>query len=237
MDTLEVVKGKAFDFGKYLLDHWMTVVILGVSATQTYYLVSTFAPAWALWLPALGVCLMEGGYLYWRWREYEADPLDIDGKQNTNKQESIANVMVYLTLGASVLTMLAGAALEISQSELAYILKTIPDMETYLGLFAVVCIFLLAGGHLYADWQYRRNDPDAVMERNFRESERELERARRKANIEGQKIVMEGRNNELRRLYDANGANMGRSKAAEEFEAIANKPKTNPQSGNGNMRS
>ena len=235
MDTLEIVKSKAFDFGKYLLDHWMTVVILGVSATQTYYLVNKFAPEWALWLPALGVCLMEGGYLYWRWREYEADPVD-DGKTNTNKQESIANVMVYLTLSASVLTMLAGASLEISQSDLAYILQTVPNMENYLGLFAVICIFLLAGGHLYADWQYRRNDPDAIMEREFRENERQLERDRRKANIDGQKIVMEGRNNELRRLYGANGENMGRSKAAEDFEAIANKPKTNPQTGNGNRQ-
>lgn len=233
MDTMEIVRTKALDFGRYLLDHWMTVVILGVSATQTYFLVSTFAPDWALWLPALGVCLMEGGYLYWRWREYEADPLDVQGKGVSNAQEGIANVMVYLTLGASVLTMLAGAALEIGQSDLAYILQTVPNLETYLGLFAVTCIFLLAGGHLYADWQYRRNDPDAVMERNFREEERKLTRDRRRANIDGEKIILTGRNEELRRLYGANGANMGRDKAVKEFEALVNK---NPQNGNGNTR-
>lgn len=233
MDTMEIVRTKALDFGRYLLDHWMTVVILGVSATQTYFLVSTFAPDWALWLPALGVCLMEGGYLYWRWREYEADPLDVQGKGVSNAQEGIANVMVYLTLGASVLTMLAGAALEIGQSDLAYILQTVPNLETYLGLFAVTCIFLLAGGHLYADWQYRRNDPDAVMERNFREEERKLTRDRRRANIDGEKIILIGRNEELRRLYGANGANMGRDKAVKEFEALVNK---NPQNGNGNTR-
>lgn len=233
MDTMEIVRTKALDFGRYLLDHWMTVVILGVSATQTYFLVSTFAPDWALWLPALGVCLMEGGYLYWRWREYEADPLDVQGKGVSNAQEGIANVMVYLTLGASVLTMLAGAALEIGQSDLAYILQTVPNLETYLGLFAVTCIFLLAGGHLYADWQYRRNDPDAVMERNFREEERKLTRDRRRANIDGEKIILTGRNEELRRLYGANGANMGRDKAVKEFEALVNK---NPQNGSGNMR-
>ncbi len=233
MDSMEIVKQKALDFGKYLLDHWMTVVILGVSATQTYFLVSTFSPDWALWLPALGVCLMEGGYLYWRWREYEADPLDAQGKGVSNKQEEIANVMVYLTLGASGLTMLAGAALEIGQSDLAYILQTVPNLETYLGLFAVTCIFLLAVGHLYADWQYRRNDPDAVMERNFREEERKLTRDRRRADIEGEKIILTGRNEELRRLYGANGANMGRDKAVKEFEALVNK---NPQNGNGNTR-
>lgn len=236
MDTMEKVKAKALDFGRYLLDHWMTVVILGVSATQTYFLVSTFSPEWALWLPALGVCLMEGGYLYWRWREYEADPLDVQGKGVSNKQEEIANVMVYLTLGASVLTMLAGAALEIGQSDLAYILQTVPNLETYLGLFAVTCIFLLAGGHLYADWQYRRNDPDAVMERNFREEERKLIRGRRRADIDGEKIILEGRNEELRRLYGANGANMGKNKAAEEFEALVNSRKQNPTKGNGNTR-
>jgi len=234
MDTMEKVKAKALDFGRYLLDHWMTVVILGVSATQTYFLVSTFSPEWALWLPALGVCLMEGGYLYWRWREYEADPLDVQGKGVSNKQEEIANVMVYLTLGASVLTMLAGAALEIGQSDLAYILQTVPNLETYLGLFAVTCIFLLAGGHLYADWQYRRNDPDAVMERNFREEERKLTRDRRRADIDGEKIILTGRNEELRRLYGANGANMGKNKAAEEFEALVNSRKQNPTKGNGN---
>ena len=234
MDTMEIVRTKALDFGRYLLDHWMTVVILGVSATQTYFLVSTFSPEWALWLPALGVCLMEGGYLYWRWREYEADPLDVQGKGVSNAQEGIANVMVYLTLGASVLTMLAGAALEIGQSDLAYILQTVPNLETYLGLFAVTCIFLLAGGHLYADWQYRRNDPDAVMERNFREEERKLTRDRRRADIDGEKIILTGRNDELRRLYGANGANMGKNKAAEEFEALVNARKANPPKGNGN---
>lgn len=234
MDTLEKMKKEAVIFGRYLIDHWMTVVILAVSATQTYYLVSTFAPSWAWWLAGLGVCLMEGGFLYWRWREYEADPLDLDGKANTNKQESIANVMVYLTLCASVLTMLAGASLEIGKSDLAYILQTLPGLENYLGLGAVVCIFLLAGGHLYADWQYRRNDPDAKLEREYRENLRKLERSRRKANIEGEEIVMRGRNEELRRLYDANGENMGRDRAAEEFQAIANKK--NPTSGNGNRQ-
>lgn len=233
MDTLEKVKKEMFVFGRYLIDHWMTVVILGVSATQTYYLVSTFAPAWAAWLPWLGVCLMEGGYLYWRWREYEADPID-DGKKNTNKQEEIANIMVYLTLGSSVLTMLAGATLEIGQSDMAYLLQTIPNLSTYLGLFAVVCIFVLAGGHLYADWQYRRNDPDAIMERNFREEQRKLTRDRRSADIEGEKIILNGRNEEIRRLYGANGTNMGKTKAAEEFEALANSHRANPQKGNGN---
>lgn len=231
MDALEKVKKEAFVFGRYLIDHWMTVVILGVSATQTYYLVSRFAPDWAWWLAALGVCLMEGGFLYWRWREYEADPLDLDGKGNTNKQESIANVMVYLTLGTSVLTMLAGASLEIGKSDLAYILQTLPGLENYLGLGAVVCIFLLAGGHLYADWQYRRNDPDAKMERDFREDMRELERKRRKTNIDGQKIIMEGRNKELRRRYDEEGEGMGVLDATNEFNSIKN-----PTHGNGNQR-
>ena len=233
IDTLEIVKNKAFDFGRYLADHWITVIILGVSSTQTYYLVSTFSPDWASWLPLLGVGLMEGGYLYWRWREYESDPLDLQGKGVSNKQEGIANIMVYLTLGASVLTMLAGAALEVANSDIAFILA-IPDMEMYLGLFAVTCIFLLAGGHLYADWQYRRNDPDAVMERNFREESRKLTRDRRRADIDGEKIILNGRNEELRRLYGANGANMGKNKAAEEFEVLVNSRKANPPKGNGN---
>jgi len=229
MDALEKAKIQAVRFGRFLVDHWMTVVILGVSSTQTYFLVGTFAPKWALWLPALGVCLMEGGYLYWRWREYEADPID-DGRTNTNKQESIANTMVYLTLSASVLTMLAGATIEIAQSDMAYLL-TIPNMEVYLGLLAVVCIFVLAGGHLYADWQYRRNDPDAALERDFREQTRKLTRDKRTAEIEGEKIVMKGRNAELARLYGEKGAQMGQNKAIDEFEAIANKTKTR---GNGN---
>jgi len=227
MDALDRAKKQASQFGKFLIDHWMTVVILGVSSTQTYFLVSTFAPEWALWLPALGVCLMEGGYLYWRWREYEADPLE-DGKTNTNKQEEIANIMVYLTLFASVLTMLAGATIEIANSDMAYLL-TIPNMETYLGLAAVVCIFLLAGAHLFADWQYRRNDPDAKLEREFRGEERELTREKRLAEIDGQKIVMKGRNAELRRLYGEKGTDMGVIDATNEFAEIANKK--NPTGG------
>lgn len=228
MDTMEKVKRFGAFVIRFTTDHFLTAVILGVSATQTYMLVSLFAPDWALWLPALGVCLMEGGYLYWRWREYESDPLDIQGKGVSNKQEEIANVMVYLTLGASVLTMLAGATLEIANSDLAYIL-TIPNMEMYLGLFAVAAIFILGGLHLYADWQYRRNDPDAVMERNFREEARKLERERRKADIDGEKIILRGRNAELSRLYGEKGEGMGRTRAADEFESMVNRAnKRNP---------
>jgi hypothetical protein len=189
--------------------------------------VSLFAPEWAGWLPALGVCLMEGGFLYWRWREYEADPLE-DGKTNTNKQEEIANRMVYLTLIASVLTMLAGALLEIAKSDLAYIL-TIPNMENVFGLFAVFAIFVLAGAHLYADWQYRRNDPDASQERGFREQTRLLLRQKRQAEIEGAEIVAKGRNAELRRMFAEKGQGMGQTQAFEEFEALANK--ANPTRG------
>jgi len=137
--------------------------------------------------------------------------------------------MVYLTLFASVLTMLAGATIEIANSDMAYLLA-IPNMETYLGLSAVIVIFLLAGAHLFADWQYRRNDPDSALERDFRRETRELTRDKRTAEIDGEKIVLQGRNAELRRLFGENGANMGKSKAAQEFEAIANK---NPTKGSG----
>jgi len=63
-------------FGGYLLDHFIQLVVVAVSATQTYYLISSVAPQWALWLPVFAVLLMEGGYLFWMWREFEADIAD-----------------------------------------------------------------------------------------------------------------------------------------------------------------
>jgi hypothetical protein len=229
MDAMTEAKKTLERLGRYIVDHWITVIILGVSSTQTYYLVNLFAPKYASWLPALGVGLMEGGFLYWRWREYEADPID-DGKINTNKQEFIANIMVYATLFASVVTMLAGAALEIANSDLAYIL-TIPNMDNLLGMFAIAFIFLLAGAHLFADWQYRKHDPDGAQERAYREQTRLLARQKREADIEGQKIVLAGRNAELKRRYSEQGAEIGRGQASAEFEELVKT--ANPKQGNG----
>lgn len=217
-DAMQSIFENATRFAKYLFDHWMTVVILCVSATQTFYLVDIFNPEWAAWLPFLGVCLMEGGYLYWRWREYEADPLDVQGKGNSNKQEEIANWMVYITLASSGFTMIAGAFLEIANADVQIFLSD-PGFANMMGLFAIALIFLLAVAQLYADWQYRRYDPDAVLAREYRKAERELDRERWKADHEGQKIVMRGRNQRLSAMYSEKGEGIGARQAEAEFNA------------------
>lgn len=200
-------------FFVYVFDHWMTLVVLAVSATQTYYLVARFAPVWATWLASLGVCLMEGGFVYWRWREYEADIADGDlADKQKNKQEAIANRMVWITLLTSVFTMLAGAFMEIAESDLAGLLSD-PFIANTAGLLAIVAIFLLAGLHLYHDWQYRRYDPDVVMERGWRAEQRKMDRERHKAELEGEGIVLNGRNAQLREFYGQKGQAIGRGQA------------------------
>ena len=227
-DLLKTGKYGLLRFGSYVRENWITVGMLAVSATQTYTLVSVFAPGYAFWLPALGVMLMEGGFLYWKWREQEADPLE-DGKPDTNEQEKIANIMVYVTLFVSIVTMLAGLFVEIANSEIAYYTEWIVygDMNVgnALAVVSMAFIFLLGAGHLFADWQYKKNDPQAILEREWRIEARALARSKRQADIEGQKIIMRGRNNELRRLYGEQGEALGALDATDEFRTIANPTK------------
>lgn len=163
-------------FMSYAMENWITIVVLVLSATQTFTLVDYFAPEWAIWLPFVGVAMMEGGFLYWKWREMEADAADgsIDDVEK-NEQEKKANFMVYVTLGMSVVTMLAGALLEVGQSALSQYLSA-PGMTAFMGWIAITGIFVLAGLHLFMDWQYHRTDPDVKMAREHRAAMRKAGR-------------------------------------------------------------
>lgn len=206
-------------FGSFLIDHFIQLVVVGVSATQTFFLVSQIAPNWATWLPVLGVLLMEGGYLFWMWREFEADIADGSLKDiEKNAQEKIANRMVYVTLGLSVLTMLAGGLLEIAQSDLLAILE-IPQFANILALLAIGGIFVLAGIHLFADWRYRRADPDVALDRIHRMKMRELHRKQQGAVLDGEEKVMGEEVQATQLLYAANKSKIGQTRANENFQA------------------
>lgn len=205
-------------FGSFLIDHFIQLVVVGVSATQTYFLVSQIAPKWATWLPVLGVLLMEGGYLFWMWREFEADIADGSLKDiEKNAQEKIANRMVYVTLGLSVLTMLAGGLLEIAHSDLLAVLE-VPQFANILALLAISGVFVLAGIHLFADWRYRRADPDVAINRVHRMRMRELYRKQQAAVMDGEEKVTQVEVEETQRLYSANKGALGHSRATENFK-------------------
>ena len=204
-------------FADYLKDHFIQLVVVGVSATQTFFLVSQIAPNWATWLPILGVLLMEGGYLFWMWREFEADISDGSlADIEKNAQEKIANSMVYVTLGLSVLTMLAGGLLEIAQSDLLAILA-VPQFANIVALIAIGGIFVLAGIHLFADWRYRRADPDIALDRVHRMKMRGLRRKQQGAVLDGEEEVTEEEIEHTQKLYTANKKQLGQGRAKENF--------------------
>lgn len=205
------------EFGDYIRDHFIQLVVVGVSATQTFYLVQQIAPRWATWLPVLGVLLMEGGYLFWMYREFEADIADGSlADVQKNAQERIANRMVYITLGLSVLTMLAGGLLEIAQSDLLALLA-IPAWANIVALIAISGIFVLAGIHLFADWRYRRADPDVALDRQHRKTMRQLKRERDLAMMNGEEKVTQEQVKNTADLYERNKAKIGRERAQEDF--------------------
>lgn len=206
------------EFGKFALDHFIQLVVVGVSATQTYFLVSQIAPNWATWLPVLGVLLMEGGYLFWMWREFEADIADGSLQDvEKNAQEKIANRMVYVTLGLSVLTMLAGGLLEIAQSDLLAILA-VPAFANIVALIAISGIFVLAGVHLFADWRYRRADPDVALNRVHRMKMRGLHRKQQEAVLSGEEEVTKEEVTHTQQLYTANKEKIGKNRANDGFK-------------------
>lgn len=205
-------------FGAYLLDHFIQLVVVAVSATQTYFLVSQIAPRWALWLPLLGVLLMEGGYLFWMWREFEADIADGSLRDiEKNAQEKIANRMVYVTLALSVLTMLAGGLLEIAQSDLMALLS-VPELANLVALIAISGIFVLAGIHLFADWRYRRADPDVHLDRIHRAEMRRLRRQQQQAVLHGEEQVTQEEVKHTERLYADHKGRIGNQRANDNFE-------------------
>jgi len=205
-------------FGGYIVDHFIQLVVVAVSATQTYFLVSQIAPRWATWLPVLGVLLMEGGYLFWMWREFEADIADGSLKDiEKNAQEKIANRMVYVTLGLSVLTMLAGALLEVAQSDLLALLA-VPYLANFMALIAISSIFVLAGVHLFADWRYRRADPDIALDRQHRANVRDLRRKKQVAINQGEEQITDEEVGETQRLYRDRKQSIGKQRAGESFD-------------------
>jgi hypothetical protein len=205
------------DLMSYVGDHFIQLVVVAVSATQTYYLVSQIAPRWAMWLPGLGVLLMEGGYMFWMWREFEADIADGSLKDiEKNAQERIANRMVYITLGLSVLTMLAGGLLEIAQSDLLELLA-VPVWANVVALIAISGIFVLAGIHLFADWRYRRADPDVFLERDHRKTMRELRRKRDRAAMTGEEQITDEEIKTAQGLYNSKKEEIGRQRAQDDF--------------------
>lgn len=212
-------------FGAWLANHWLTVSVLLVSATQTFALFFSLAPQY-IWLAPLAVCVLEGGFLYWRWREYTADLADGSlADVEKNAQEKIANRMVYVTLLLSVLTMLAGAVVELAESDLVAVMA-VPSNANVLGLIAIGGVFVICGLHLYYDWQYRRASPLAAIERDYRQLKRSVE-------ADGRKKVLQARNRHLTETFDKNADGMGKAMASRDFgHAYASEMKAiNPSTG------
>jgi len=207
-------------FWGFLMDHFIQLVVVGVSSTQTFFLIQTIAPDWAVWLPVFAVLLMEGGYLFWMWREFEADISDGSlADVDMNEQERIANRMVYITLALSVLTMLAGGFLEIAQSDLSSILASFPVLANWLALGAIAGIFILGGIHLFSDWRYRRADPDVALSRMHRANMRKLSRQRQEVHAKGEESVTLEEVKHTADLYNQNKQKIGTQRANQAFSS------------------
>ena len=205
---------------EYLLVHWIKIIVLVASATQTYALIKFFAPAWAWWLPIIAVLLTEGATPFWQWRESEADAADgsVDDKEK-NKQERIANGMVWTGLVAVCSTMVAGALIEVSNSEqLSAILKPNESVTGALGWIAIIGVFLFGAIQMWADWQYKRADPMLMIQRENRATMRTLDRRRMQAIYRGEEHTTKIEARTISRNYRTLGKKIGTKRGEESFE-------------------
>lgn len=203
---------------KWVKYNWLKAMVLIASATQTFALIHFFAPEWAFWLPYIGVMLMEGAIPLWQEREENADAADgsIDDKEK-NAQERIANGMIWVCIFMSAITMVGGALVEVSTSQMTDILKPNAQVTSAMGWASIVGIFLLGSLHLVFDWRFRRADPFRKLEREHRAALRAFERKRRKAVLDGEELTIKTELNHLRHLYRQGARSIGRSRAEEMF--------------------
>lgn len=210
---------------------WIRYAILIVSSTQTYGLLKFFAPSWAFWLPAAGVGLMELSSIFWFWREATANAIERGGEE-VKLQERLANSMIWLCLGMSGVTMIAGAFLEVTSSQLSVILHPNPQVTAFLGWAAIVGIFLLGVTELVVDWQYRRADPTLEMERQHRAAHRRLLQQKRQVELKNETSVMSQQNAILDKRYQRMSRHIARLRANAEFTSktsdVLKKPRRVP---------
>lgn len=204
----------------YIIAHWIKIIVLVVSATQTFSLIKFFAPVWAWWLPIVAVLLTEGATPFWQWRESEADAADgnVDDIEK-NKQERIANSMVWTGLIAVSTTMIAGALIQVSNSEvLSAILKPNEQITGALGWLAIVGVFLFGSVQMWADWQYKRNDPMLTLERENRANMRLLTRRRTSAIYRGEERTTKVEARTITQNYNKQSKSLGAKRGNERFQ-------------------
>lgn len=206
---------KAPDIITYVKANWIKLLVLIASATQTYSLVGYVAPEWAWWLPLIGVLLMEGAVPYWQQFEEMADIADgVKDDVKKNAQERLANVMVWLTILMSAVTMVAGAVIEVADSEkLSKFMKPDAGTTAFLGWLAIIGIFLLGTVHLIAHWQYKRLDPALIIARENRQAVRSMQRETMRAINKGNQDVLKHERREIRQSFRTNAKKMGKTRA------------------------
>jgi len=204
---------------KWITDNWLKSMVLIASATQTFALISFFAPAWAFWLPFIGVMLMEGAVPIWQAREQMADEQEGKGLSEKEKaaQERIANIMVWLCIFMTATTMIGGALVEVSTGQMAKILKPNETITAFMGWASIVGIFLLGSTHLIADWRYRRLDPMFKMKQEFRREQRRLLRIKNKVKLQDEAREQRYELKRLRELSRKEAPKRGRKKAEDNY--------------------
>jgi hypothetical protein len=220
---------------EYIVEHWIKIIVLIASATQTYSLIKFFAPAWAWWLPVVAVLLTEGATPFWQWREAEADAADgnVDDVE-MNKQETIANGMVWTGLVAVCVTMIAGALIQVSNSEvLSRILKPNEAVTGALGWTAIVGVFLFGAVQMWADWQYHRADPMLTLERENRAKMRLLNRRRTAAIYRGEERTTKFEARAITKNYNTQSKVLGAKRGNERFRKATAASNTDNETGNG----
>jgi hypothetical protein len=198
-------------------ENWIVNGSLVLSATQTYALFAHIAPRF-FWLPFAAIALIEGGVKYWQWREYEADAADGSiGDTSKNAQETIANAMVWATVGTSIVTMFGGLFAEIASADVLAIVAD-ETLSNWAALISVGFVFVLLAAHIVADWQYRSSDPEVIVEREFRQREAATKARERRAELLGRSEIANKKIEHYERMIAANKDNLGRDQAAQSFQ-------------------
>ena len=205
--------------GGWFRDHYILLGGLALSSTQTFVMVDFFAPEWAFWLPFVAIAVMEGGVIMWEYLEEVADMADGDVEDTEkNAQERIASFMVWVSLGMSGPTMIAGVFVEVTQSQLAEILSPNPALLNFFGWISLTGIFLLVTLNLFMEWRYKRADPIRILERENRQKERAANRIARTAELEGQVNIARKEAEFLKKRYKRSATRIGYGRAKDRFE-------------------
>lgn len=182
--------------------HWLELACLAFSATRTYDIVGATAPA--VWLPAAGVAIMEGAWLFWSGRQEQA---------RNKEQRSLAIAAMVLTWVTIGMTIAADAAWQASRRGF-FGITNLPPWADAVAVYSIVAVAML---HIALFGAYRQFDPEHQLNLQERKAERELAHESRRVELEMRSTQQAARLRGWRREMSRIGAVFGEQDFNEEF--------------------